>query len=39
MHNEELHILYALTNSIMVMKSRRMRLVGHIACMGEMRKV
>jgi hypothetical protein len=37
LHNEELHNLYASPNNIRVTKSRRMRWVGHIACMGEMR--
>jgi hypothetical protein len=37
LHNEELHYLYVSQNIIRVMKSRRMRWVWHIACMGEMR--
>jgi hypothetical protein len=36
LHNEELHILYSSQN-IRTIKSRRMRLVGHVAGMGEMR--
>jgi hypothetical protein len=34
MHNEELHKLYASPNIIRVMKSRMMRGVGHLPCMG-----
>jgi hypothetical protein len=34
LHNEELHNLYSLPN-IIKMKSRRMRLAGHVARMGE----
>jgi hypothetical protein len=36
LHNEELHNLYALpsTSIIRMIKSRRMRLAGHIARMG-----
>jgi len=37
LHNEELHNLYASPN-IRVIKSRRMRWAGHIACTGEIRK-
>jgi hypothetical protein len=36
LHNEELHSLYSSPNIRMV-KSRRMRWVGHVARMGEMR--
>jgi hypothetical protein len=36
MHNEELHNWYALPNTIRVIKLR-MRWVGHVACMEEMR--
>jgi hypothetical protein len=36
LHNEELQHLYASPNIIMVIKSRRMRWVGHVARMGEM---
>jgi hypothetical protein len=32
LYNEELHNLYASPNIIMVIKSRRMRLTGHVAC-------
>jgi hypothetical protein len=35
--NEELHNLYTLPNIIRVIKSRRLRWVGHVACMAEMR--
>jgi hypothetical protein len=37
LHNEELNDLYSPPNIIRVMKSRRMRLVGHVECMGEKR--
>jgi hypothetical protein len=37
LHNEELHNLYASTIIIRVFKSRRMRYVGRVARMGEMR--
>jgi hypothetical protein len=37
LHKEELHDLYATTNIIRVMMSRRVRWAGHIARMGEMR--
>jgi hypothetical protein len=37
LHNEELHCLYTSRNIIRVMKSRRMRWVGRIARMREMR--
>jgi len=36
-HAEELCNLYASPNVIRVMKPKRMRRVGHVACMGEMR--
>ena len=35
MHNEELNDLYCSPNIVRVIKSRRMRWVGHVACMGE----
>jgi hypothetical protein len=35
LHNEELNDLYTLPNIVRVVKSRRMRLVGHVARMGE----
>jgi hypothetical protein len=37
LHNEELHNLYSSPNVIRVIKSRRMRWVGHVARMGQMR--
>jgi hypothetical protein len=39
LHNEELHDLHSSSNIIWVIKSRRMRWVGHVACMGERRGV
>jgi hypothetical protein len=35
LHNEELHNLYSSRSIIRVIKSRRMRLAGHVAQMGE----
>jgi hypothetical protein len=37
LHNEGLHDLYSSPSIIRIMKSRRMRLVGHAARMGEKR--
>jgi hypothetical protein len=37
LHNEELHDLYSSPIIIRIMKSRRMRWVGHVARMGEKR--
>jgi hypothetical protein len=37
LHNGELHNLYTSTNIIITIKSRRVRWVGHIACMGAKR--
>jgi len=37
LHNKELHTLYASPNIIRLIKSRRMRGVGHVAGMGVMR--
>ena len=39
LHNVELRDLYSLPNIVRVVKSRRMRWVGHVACMGEGRGV
>jgi hypothetical protein len=39
MHNDELHSLYSLPNIVRVIKSRRLRWVGHVACMEEGGKV
>jgi hypothetical protein len=36
LHNEELHNLYTSRHVIRVLKSRRMRWVGHVARIGEM---
>jgi hypothetical protein len=35
LHNDELHSLHSLPNIVRVIKSRRMRWVGHVACMGK----
>jgi hypothetical protein len=37
LHNEELHGLYSSPGIIRVMKARKMRWAGHVACMGEVR--
>ena len=37
LHNEELNDLYCSPNIVRVIKSRRMRLGGHVARMGEER--
>ena len=37
LHNEELNGLYSSPNIVRVIKSRRMRWAGHVACMGEER--
>jgi hypothetical protein len=37
LHNEELHNLYASPNIVRMIKSRRMRWVGQVAYMGEIR--
>jgi hypothetical protein len=34
LHNEELHELYSSSSIIRIIKSRRMRLAGHVARMG-----
>jgi hypothetical protein len=35
LHNEELHNLYSSPNAIRMIKTRRMRLAGHVARMGK----
>jgi hypothetical protein len=37
LHNEELHGLYSSPGIIRVIKARRMRWAGHVACVGEVR--
>jgi len=39
LHNEELNDLYCSPNIVRVIKWRRMRLAGYVACMGEERGV
>jgi len=39
LHNEELNDLYSSPSIVQVIKSRRMRCAGHVACMGEEREV
>jgi hypothetical protein len=39
LHNDELHYLYSSLNIVRVIKSRKMRWAGHVACMGEGRGV
>ena len=39
LHNEELNDLYSLPNIVRVIKSRKMRWAGHVAHMGENRRV
>jgi hypothetical protein len=39
LHNEELHNLYSYPNVIRQIKSRRMRWAGHVAHVGEERKL
>jgi hypothetical protein len=39
LHNDELHNLYSSPNIMRVIKSRRMRWAGHVACIGEGRGV
>jgi len=39
LHNKELNDLYSSPNIVWVIKSRRMRWAGHVACMGEERGV
>jgi hypothetical protein len=38
-HNKELNHLHSSTNTVQVIKSRRIRLAGHVALMGEKRCV
>jgi hypothetical protein len=35
LHNYEIHSLYSSPNIVTVIKPRRMRWAGHVACMGE----
>jgi hypothetical protein len=37
LHNEELHNLCSSPNIVIIIKSRRMRLAGHVTCMGAKR--
>jgi hypothetical protein len=39
LYNDEIHSLYSSPNIVRVIKSRRMRWVRHVACMGEGRGV
>jgi len=39
LHNEEFNDLYCSPNIVRVIKSRRMRWAGHVACLGERRGV
>jgi len=39
LRNERLYGVFSFPDIIRVMKSRRMRWAGHVACMGEMRGV
>ena len=39
LHNEEINVLYSSPNIVRVIKSRRVRWVGHVARMGEERGV
>jgi hypothetical protein len=39
LHNDEVHSLYSSPNIVRVIKSRRMKWVGHVARMGEGRGV
>jgi hypothetical protein len=36
LHNQELHNLYASPNSVVMIKSRKMRFLGHVTRMEEM---
>ena len=37
LHNEELNDMYTSPNTVRVLKSRRMRWAGHVACVEELR--
>jgi hypothetical protein len=37
LHDEELHGLYSSSSIVRVIKERRMRWAGHVACLGEVR--
>jgi hypothetical protein len=39
LHNDELHNLHSSLDIVRMIKSRRMRWAGHVACMGEGRDV
>ena len=39
LHNEKLNDLYSSPNTVLMIKSRRMRWAGHVACMEEGRGV
>jgi hypothetical protein len=39
LHNKELNDLYSSTNTVRMIKSRRMRWAGHVAHMGERRSI
>jgi hypothetical protein len=39
LHNDELHNLYSSPNIVRLIKSRRMKWVGHVVCIGEGRGV
>jgi len=39
LYNKELHNLYTLQTTIRMIKSRMMRVVGQIVCMGKMRNL
>jgi len=39
LHNEELNVLYFSPNIVRVIKSRRLRWAGHVACMGVVYRV
>jgi 5-formyltetrahydrofolate cyclo-ligase len=39
LHNDELHSLYSSLNIVRVIKARRLRWMGHVACIAERRGV